>query len=88
MAVVGRGRIVAWEGASLWVFAGTTDHAETAPHAHHAIQITIALEGEFRLTTATEGVAGPVAAVAPDVPHVFEARGIAERHRKCCGKCG
>jgi AraC-like DNA-binding protein len=77
MAVIGRGRIVVWEGASLWLFAGTTDHAETAPHAHHAIQITFALKGDFKLHSGTNVVTGPLAAVAPDVPHVYEAHGVA-----------
>jgi AraC-like DNA-binding protein len=77
MAVIGRGRIVVWEGASLWLFAGTADHVETAAHAHHAIQITFALEGDFKLHSGAMVVAGSLAAVAPDVPHVYEANGLA-----------
>lgn len=77
MSIVGRGRIVAWEGASLWVLAGATDRAETAAHSHHAIQVTLSLEGGFQLRTSDETRPGPAVAVAPDVDHVFEAHGIA-----------
>ena len=77
MRVIGRGRIVVWEGASLWLFAGTTERAETAPHAHHAIQITFALEGEFRLRSGDDLRTGRAVAIAPDVPHIYEANGVA-----------
>ena len=45
MPVAGRGRILVWEGASLWVLEGAGDHAQTDFHAHHAIQITRDLRG-------------------------------------------
>jgi AraC family transcriptional regulator len=77
MGVIGRGRIVVWEGASLWVFAGTSEHAETNAHAHHALQITFALEGGFELHAGDEVATGPCAVVAPDVPHVYVAHGVA-----------
>lgn len=47
---------------------------KTAPHAHHAIQITLSLGGRFELTTKGQAVAGD-AAVAADVEHVFAAQG-------------
>ena len=77
MSVIAQGRIRIWDGASLWLFEAARDRAETAPHAHHALQVTIALEGDFQLTAGDERVAGPVAAVAPDASHVFEAHGAA-----------
>jgi AraC-like DNA-binding protein len=77
MPIVGRGRIVVWQGASLWVFAGTTDHARTDFHSHHAIQVTFALEGQFELRTLHEAQAGPIVAVSPNAEHVFEAHGVA-----------
>src|SRR3954471_17753137 len=78
MRLAGRGRIVFWEGASLWLMealphqglARTTDH-----HSHHAIQITLALGGRFDLRTRKES-AQVAAAVAPDETHVFEALGL------------
>jgi AraC family transcriptional regulator len=76
MAVIGRGSIVAWEGASLWVFAGTSDRAETDPHSHHAIQLTLALQGTFQFRTSTEARSGPAVAVLPDAVHTFEANGV------------
>jgi AraC family transcriptional regulator len=77
MAIVGRGRIVVWEGASLWVFAGTTNQARTDFHSHHAIQVTFSLEGAFLLRTQSDELAGPIVAVAADASHIFEAHGAA-----------
>lgn len=79
MDVAGRGRILFWEGASLWIMealpargsaSNTTDF-----HAHHAIQITIALGGRFALRTRTNTVSCD-AAVAPDQEHLLEAVGL------------
>lgn len=70
------GRIVSWEGASLWVFGtrpGEGRYPKTAPHAHHAVQVTLALCGSFALETRDGPVSGGVAAVAPDTEHTFEA---------------
>ena len=77
MPIEGRGRIAVWEGASLWVLEGARDGGRTDFHAHHAIQITLALEGEFELKTETERLTGPAVAVASDARHIFSARGIA-----------
>lgn len=75
MAVVGRGRIVVWEGASLWVLKREQKVAELQPHAHHAIQITFQLEGWFEIGVMGERLSGPVAAVWSDTPHSFQASG-------------
>ena len=75
MSVVGRGRIVVWEGASLWVLEGEEEAAELQPHSHHAIQITFQLEGSFELGVMGECLAGPVAAVRSDTAHTFRASG-------------
>ena len=75
MSVVGRGRIVVWEGASLWVLKGEQEIAELQPHSHHAIQITFQLEGSFELGVMGECLSGPVAAVWSDVLHTFRASG-------------
>jgi AraC-like DNA-binding protein len=64
-----------WPGLSLWL--GEAHGGENDPHAHHALQLTFALDGRFRLNTddeLAEGVAA--AAVAPDVTHGFAASGL------------
>jgi AraC family transcriptional regulator len=75
MAVVGRGRIGVWEGASLWMIEGAQEAADLHLHAHHAIQITFQLAGWFEIGVGGEQLAGPVAAVASDVVHSFRASG-------------
>ena len=77
MAVVGRGKIIVWEGASLWMFAAERGSAETEPHAHHAIQITFALEGSFEIGCKGQWMSNPVVAVAADTKHIFRATGAA-----------
>lgn len=72
-------RIVAWEGASLWLLKTMTANTGPTPrtdfHAHHAVQIVLGLGGRFRLWTADAEAVEPCAAIAPDVPHRFEAQG-------------
>jgi AraC-like DNA-binding protein len=75
MTVVGKGRIVVWEGASLWVLQGEQEVAELQPHSHHAIQITFQLEGSFEIGVMDECLTGPVAAVWSDISHTFRASG-------------
>jgi len=79
MRVAGRGRILFWEGASLWIMealpradglSNSTDY-----HAHHAIQVSLSLGGQFKLLTKKAVVQG-AAAVAPDEGHIFEAGGL------------
>lgn len=76
MSIEGRGRIAVWEGASLWVLAAARETGGTDYHAHHAIQVTLALEGDFELRTEAERLAGPAVAVASDVQHIFRAHGM------------
>ena len=77
MKVLARGKILVWEGASLWVLRGESGVAHVDRHSHHAIQLTISLEGGFELKAADAAVSGPAAIVAPDVDHIFSANGIA-----------
>lgn len=77
MAVAGRGRIIVWEGASLWVLEAAEEVAQTDFHAHHAIQVTLALAGDFELRAAGERLTGPAVAVAADASHIFRATGLA-----------
>lgn len=71
---VAAGAIVVWQGGSLW--AGRVDDVVGA-HAHHAIQIALALEGTVRLRA--RGASGWTSAagsiVASRVPHEMDARG-------------
>ena len=50
--VIGIGRIMLWSGGSLWIGrnAGRADE-----HAHHAIQIALAMRGSFRMDDDREG---------------------------------
>lgn len=75
MQTAGRGRIVIWEGASLWVLTSQQGEAGTDHHAHHAIQITFALDGGFSLRTLDCVGSGPATAIAADVRHDFTAEG-------------
>jgi AraC family transcriptional regulator len=77
MQTIGRGRIVLWHGGSLWLFdvTPTETRAATDLHAHHAIQITFSLGGQFNFTSPSGRMDGPGVAVAPDAEHVFAAVG-------------
>ena len=69
--LAGVGRVIVWPGGSLW--AGR--HVGQVPeHAHHAIQVSLALEGRFRAKARswleTRETAGMV--VMPDKPHSLD----------------
>lgn len=70
----GTGRIVFWRGGSLWI-----GHAqnETGFHAHHSIQMTLALSGgTVRFRSPEEGWKAYTGAIIPaHYSHAFEARG-------------
>jgi AraC family transcriptional regulator len=80
MPKLGRGRILIWEGGSLWIMeAISADRQRTRlnePHSHHAVQVTLALDGDFEFESGDYRVRGDVVAVAPDAPHAFNARGL------------
>ncbi|MEO6775612.1 MAG: AraC family transcriptional regulator [Kofleriaceae bacterium] len=84
MATKAYGRMVFWEGACLWVLGkrpGDRPYPKTSFHSHHAVQVTLALEGSFTLEgRETHARAVVAAAVAPDVEHMFEAHGDAVAH--------
>jgi AraC family transcriptional regulator len=75
LGATSRGRILAWRGGSLWIGRTT---AETGVHAHHAIQVTLALDGAFRLGPSAPPPEAALAAaiVAPDRPHAFIGQGL------------
>lgn len=70
----GTGRIVLWRGGSIWI--GNAEEA-TDFHAHHAIQITLALSGgEVRVRSPGENWKAHKAIIIPaHQSHAFEARG-------------
>lgn len=79
MDIIATGRIVLWEGGSLWVFnvSGTAEAlSRTDLHAHHAFQLTFSLGGSFKFDLEDGVVQGPFTIVAPDTLHAFEARGL------------
>lgn len=71
------GRIVLWEGGSLWAFDVLADHEgrSNRMHAHHAVQLTLSAGGDVGIRTADGLIPGPVILTAPDVPHAIEPRG-------------
>jgi AraC-like DNA-binding protein len=75
VALAGRGHIVVWEGASLWMLDAAQERPEVRPHAHHAIQITFQLKGSFEISAPGESVSAPIVAVASDTRHAFRASG-------------
>jgi AraC-like DNA-binding protein len=68
-------RAYLWEGG--WIGVGRAS-AIVPPHEHHAVQISLALDGELRVRQ-TEGdwQTSPGAIVLPDVPHSFDPAGRA-----------
>jgi AraC-like DNA-binding protein len=73
--------MVFWEGVCFWVLGtrpGDPPYPKTKFHSHHAVQVTLALEGSFTLEGHDHQVTRAVAAaVAPDVEHAFEVHGTA-----------
>lgn len=70
----GIGRVLLWKGGSLWI-GRNVGRAEK--HAHYAIQITLALDGEFliRAAEADEWHKSRGAIVHSDIPHEFDGCG-------------
>lgn len=67
-----------WEGASLWIFSAAPgeQYPRTDLHAHHVIQLTLALTGKVELAGGPGTASGVALAVAPDVPHTFQGTGF------------
>lgn len=78
MATKAHGRILFWEGGSLWLFSAPPGlrYPKTDLHAHHAIQITIALTGRIDFDSDGGHFGGEAIAIAPDVMHAFEGSGL------------
>lgn len=79
MAVRAHGRMVFWEGASLWVLGtkpGEGPYPKTDFHSHHAVQVTLALRGWFTIESRDLRISAAAAAVSPDTDHAFEGEGL------------
>lgn len=70
----GAGRVLMWRGGSLWV---GRDTGLVQPHAHHAIQITLAPDQPIRLrsTDAPDWQVTKASVVMPDRAHQFDGCG-------------
>ena len=75
-AIAGVGRVILWSGMSLWI---GRDAGQVQPHAHHAIQISVALSGCVRLRAEGAGhwteFLGAI--VMPHQRHEFDGNGQA-----------
>jgi AraC family transcriptional regulator len=79
MSPLANGRILLWQGGSLWVFhvpAEPGAKRQTDFHAHHALQVTLAVDGVFQLHIQDRSIAGPAAVVGADARHAFEPSGL------------
>ena len=62
MTPLAKGRIVLWQGGSLWALRVTEPPGapkSTDFHAHHAIQVTLALDGRYELHLPDRSIGGP-----------------------------
>ncbi len=77
--VAGVGRLYFWRAGSLWIGQG---HGRTEWHAHHAHQLTLALEGSFSFRSAADGpwTAFEAAFVRSHHEHQFDANGATLAH--------
>lgn len=73
---LGRAKLAMAQGVSVWVLEAPGGFGDAHFHAHHAIQITLSLEGSLALSTEARTLAGPAIAVAADARHRFEADGL------------
>src|SRR5512137_331228 len=72
--IAGVGRVLTWNGGSLWI-GHSAGHS--AMHSHHAIQLSIALAGPFEMKSGRSGAWSrhSAALVRPDVRHEFNGCG-------------
>ncbi len=80
MGATAHGRILFWEGASLWIFSAPPgeQYPRTDLHAHHAVQVTLALRGDVDFEGEGDGerVEGVAIAISPDARHSFRGTGL------------
>jgi AraC-like DNA-binding protein len=80
--LAGFGQFIFWEDGSVYIGSSV---APSEMHSHHAIQLSLGLQGEveFRRSGADDwqGYAGAV--IPPDLPHTFQAPGRLLTHVFC-----
>ena len=72
----GRAKLAMGAGVSVWVLDAPDGFGDADFHAHHAIQITVALSGSLALETADRAIEAPALAVMADARHRFRASGL------------
>jgi AraC family transcriptional regulator len=77
--LVASGRVHFWQSGSLWIGSG---RGRTEWHSHHAHQLALALEGEFRFRTDRQGnwTTFEAAIVPSHCTHEFELDGTTVAH--------
>jgi AraC family transcriptional regulator len=71
--VAGIGRVLLWSGGSLWI---DRDAGRVERHAHHAIQIALAMDSGFLMLDGDSGWREHLGAIVmPDHPHRFDGCG-------------
>jgi len=78
MGTKAHGRILFWEGASLWILSAPPGekYPKTDPHSHHVVQIALALTGRIAFDGEAERVSGEAIGIAPNSLHAFEGTGL------------
>jgi AraC-like DNA-binding protein len=78
MGAKAHGRILFWEGASLWILRAPPGvrYPKTDVHSHHVIQVTLALTERVDFDGEAGRVSSVAMAIAPDSPHAFEGTGL------------
>jgi AraC family transcriptional regulator len=78
MGTKAHGRILFWEGASLWILRAPPGqkYPKTDPHSHHVVQVTLALTGRINFDSGAEQASGEAIAIAPNSLHAFEGTGL------------
>ena len=72
----GGARMAFDQGVSVWVLDAPHGLGSADYHAHHAIQITVALEGALTLSTREVSLSAPALAVAADTLHRIDGFGL------------
>lgn len=72
----GRAKLAIGQGVSVWVLDAPEGFGDAGFHSHHAIQVTVCIDGALTLATAGETLSARALAVAADARHRFEARGL------------
>lgn len=74
--VKGRAKLAFGEGISAWLLDAPDGFGDADFHRHHAIQLTVCLDGDLTLETEDDCITAPALAVAADAKHRFAARGL------------